>query len=99
MDSLEINVDIQGQEIAFLYEYGINHDEIWTGKIIDECRTVEENLLATSAEKCLDELVPFLVQLGEVISITSPQPNSPYISKLKRKLLKIRLSQRLQAKV
>jgi hypothetical protein len=85
MESLQINVNVQGEEIAFLYRQDIV-DDLWSGVIIDECSTIEERLVARSVDGCLDGLVPFLEQLGNVVSITSAEGNSPYVGMLQRKL-------------
>lgn len=85
MESLQIYVNIQGEEISFLYQQEAVND-IWTAVIIDECSTIEEHLLAYSADGCLDELIPFLKQLGHVVSITSAVPDSPCLGMLQRKL-------------
>jgi hypothetical protein len=88
MESLKINLNVEGEEIAFLYHQDMVND-LYSAVIIDECSTIEEHLVAYSADACLDELVPFLGQLGNVISITSVEPDCPSIIKLRKKLDKL----------
>jgi len=83
---LIINVDIQGQKVAFLYEHFRYGEHTWGAHIADESMTVEETLTASTPEKCLDELIPFLDLMGKVVSVTSSEPSSPYIDKLQSKL-------------
>jgi hypothetical protein len=86
MESFRINVDVQGEEIAFLYQHRLINKGVWTGVIVDECMTVEERLTGPSADKCLDGLVPFLAQLGPVKRITFRKPNGLFITRLLTKL-------------
>lgn len=87
MDSLRIFIDVQGHEIFFDYcQKKMSQGSAWSATIVDECRTIEEILLATSPDDCLDAVVPLLIQLGNVTSITSTDSNSPYVEKLFYKL-------------
>ncbi len=87
MDSLRIYIDVLGQQISFDYcQKKMPRGQAWSATIVDECRTIEEELLATSPEDCLDAIVPLLVQFGNVTRITSADTNSPYIEKLLTKI-------------
>ena len=87
MDSLRIYIDVQGQVISFDYsQQKMKKGSAWSATIVDECRTIEEFLLATTADECLDAIVPLLIQLGQVTSITSADSQSPYIERLHYKL-------------
>jgi hypothetical protein len=88
MESLQINLNVAGEEIAFLYHQDMVND-LYSAVITDECSTIEEHLIAHSVDACLDELVPFLGQLGNVVSITSVEPDCPSIIKLQQKLDKL----------
>ena len=83
---LIINVDIQGHEVAFMYEHFRYGEHTWGAYISDESMTIEETMTASSPEKCLDELIPFLDLMGRVVSVTSSEPASPFIDKLQHKL-------------
>ena len=86
MDSLQIHINVQGQDISFDYHQREMKKGAWAATIKDECGTVEEILLGNSPDKCLEELVPFLNLLGNVIEISSSEKGNPYIAELQNKL-------------
>ncbi|RZJ31497.1 MAG: hypothetical protein EOO48_01925 [Flavobacterium sp.] len=85
MESFKINVIVQGSEIAFTYRQD-NISHLWLGVVVDECQTIEGHVHACSAEECLDELVPFLERLGDVVSVTETSKKSQAAENLRRRL-------------
>ena len=86
-NSLTIFVDMQGHEVSFDYCHKkMAKGTAWTATITDECKTIEEVLLASNAEGCLDAIVPLLLQFGNVTHIVPETENCPFAAKLFSKL-------------